>query len=304
MLNENMGRILFAPTFTFKEVFLNIKSVAREPLVHFLLIGFGLFLLYGRVAPESANSQTIEVNTVRVDEMLRQFQGVWHRPPTATELQGLVDSYVRDEVMYREGLAMGLDADDPLIKRRIRQKLDVISEEIGNQQAPTDAELSVYLAKNADAFRQPPILSFEQVFFSDDAPTTDVERLSREALAALNKGAPLASVGQATLLPAKVERMPADLVAREFGEEFTKILVSLPLNVWHGPIASGMGAHLVRITNRQPAALPSLADIRPKVLREWENDRRESNRAQAYRSMLENYTIVIAPELPVAVAKP
>lgn len=283
---------------------MNIKSVAREPLVHFLLIGLALFVLYGRVASEGADSRTIEVNAARADEMARQFQAVWHRPPTATELQGLVDSYVHDEVMYREGLAMGLDADDPVIKRRVRQKLDVISEEIGNQQAPTDAELSAYLAKNADAFRQPPILSFEQVFFSGDAPAAEVERMSADALLALNKGAPLASVGQATMLPATVTRMPADLVAREFGEEFAKRLESLPLNVWHGPIASGMGAHLVRITGRQPAVLPPLADIRPKVLREWENDRRERNRAQAYRSMLENYTVVIDPEVPVTVAKP
>jgi hypothetical protein len=283
---------------------LKIQSILREPLVHFLLIGLALFVLYGRVASESADSRTIEVSTARVDELVRQFQAVWHRPPMASELQGLVDSYVHDEVMYREGLAMGLDADDPVIKRRIRQKLDVISEEIGNQQAPTDAELSAYVAKNADAFRQPSILSFEQVFFSGDAPAAEVERQSREALAKLNQGAPLTSVGQATLLPATVSVMPADLVAREFGEEFAKRLESLPLNAWHGPIASGMGAHLVRITNRQPAALPPLADIRPKVLREWENDRRERNRAEVYQSMLENYTVVIAPDVPVTITKP
>jgi hypothetical protein len=285
------------------ELTVRLPQILREPLVHFLLIGFGLFLLYGRVAPESADSRTIEVNTARVEEMVRQFQTVWNRPPMATELQGLVDSYVRDEVMYREGVAMGLDGNDPVIKRRVRQKLDVISEEIGNQQTPTDAELSAYLSKNADAFRKAPVLSFEQVFFSGDAPATEVEQLSRDALAALNQGAAVASVGQASMLPANVERMPADLVAREFGEEFTKRLVSLPLNVWHGPIASGMGAHLVRISERQPAQLPVLAAVRPQVLREWENDRRERNRAEFYQTMLKNYKVVIAPGVPVTVSK-
>ncbi len=282
---------------------MNLPRILREPLIHFLLIGLALFALYGRVASEGADSRTIAVDATRVADLSRQFQAVWSRPPTATELQGLVDSYIHDEVLYREGLAMGLDADDPVIKRRVRQKLDVISEEIGNQQAPTDAELSAYLAKNADAFRQPPILSFEQLFFSGDAPAAEVERLSREALAALNKGEPSAGVGQATMLPATVTSMSADLVAREFGEAFAKQLESLPLNVWQGPIASGMGAHLVRITGRKPAQLPALADIRPMVLREWENDRRERNRAQVYQDMLENYTIVIAPEVPVAVSK-
>lgn len=283
---------------------MKLSAFLREPLVHFLLIGLALFMLYGRVAPEGGDSRTIAVDSARVAELSRQFQAVWSRPPTATELQGLIDTYIRDEVMYREGLAMGLDADDPVIKRRVKQKLDVISEEIGNQQVPTDAELGAYLAQNADVFRQPPILSFEQVYFSGDAPADVVERQSREALARLKQGAPLAGVGQATMLPASVSSMPADRVARDFGEAFAKRLETLPLNVWQGPIASGMGVHIVRITGRQPAALPPLAEIRPMVLREWENERRERNRAEAYRSMLKSYTIVIDPAAAAAGTKP
>lgn len=283
---------------------MKLSGILREPLVHFLLIGLGLFVLYGRVATEGSDSRTIEVSTARVQDLSRQYQAVWSRPPTATELQGLIDTYIHDEVMYREGLAMGLDKDDAVIKRRVRQKLDVISEEIGNQKAPSDAELNAYLAKNADVFRRAPILSFEQVFFSGDAPAETVERQSAEALAQLNKGAPLTSVGQATMLPATVTLMPADLVARDFGEEFAKQLESLPLNVWQGPIASGMGAHLVRITERKPSELPTLASIRPQVLREWENQRRVSNRAEVYQAMLKNYRIVIDPAVAESGSKP
>ena len=279
---------------------MKLPQFLREPLVHFLLIGLGLFLLYGRVATEGSDSRTIEVSTAHVQDLARQFQAVWSRPPTVSEMQGLIDTYIHDEVLYREGLAMGLDADDPVIKRRVRQKVDVISEEIGNQQAPTDAELNDYLANNSDDFRQAPILSFEQVFFSGDAPADVVERQSREALARLNEGAAPASVGQATMLPSSVRSMPADLVARDFGEEFTKRLESLPLNVWHGPIASGMGAHLVRITGRKPSELPPLAAIRPQVQREWENQRRERNRAEAYQAMLKNYRVVIDPAVATA----
>ena len=286
------------------ELSVKLPAILREPLVHFLLIGLGLFLLYGRVATEGSDSRTIEITGARVDEMARQFQAVWSRPPTVSEMQGLIDTYIHDEVLYREGLAMSLDADDPVIKRRVRQKVDVISEEIGNQQAPTDAELNDYLANNSDDFRRAPILSFEQVFFSGDAPADVVERQSREALARLNEGAAPASVGQATMLPATVTLMPADLVARDFGEEFTKRLESLPLNVWHGPIASGMGAHLVRITGRKPSELPPLAAIRPQVQREWENQRRERNRAEAYQAMLKNYRVVIDPAAATADSTP
>jgi hypothetical protein len=286
------------------ELTVKLPGILREPLVHFLLIGLGLFVLYGRVATEGSDSRTIEISSARVQDLTRQYQAVWSRHPTATELQGLIDTYIHDEVMYREGLAMGLDKDDAVIKRRVRQKLDVISEEIGNQTAPSDDELNAYLAKNADVFRRAPILSFEQVFFSGDAPAEAVERRSAEALAQLNKGAPLASVGQATMLPAIVNATPADLVARDFGEEFAKKLETLPLNVWQGPIASGMGAHLVRITERKPSELPALDSIRPQVLREWENQRRERNRAETYQAMLKNYRIVIDPAVAVSGSKP
>ena len=272
---------------------MNMSGILREPLFHFLLLGFGLFLLYGRAAPGSSDQQRIEVNSGRIESLSQQFKSTWSRPPTEQELAGLIDSYVHDEVLYREGLAMGLDADDPVIKRRVRQKLEVMSEESGNQQAPSDTELSAYLSKHADKFRQAPIVSFEQVFFSGEGTVTEVERQSREAVAALNQGADPAGIGQPTMLPARVADMPLDLVARDFGEEFAKKLGALPLSVWQGPVASGFGAHVVRITARRPAELPPLAAIRPQVLREWENDRRVRNRAQAYQSMLKNYEVVI-----------
>lgn len=272
---------------------MNMSGILREPLFHFLLLGFGLFLLYGRAAPGSSDQQRIEVNSGRIESLSQQFKSTWSRPPTEQELAGLIDSYVHDEVLYREGLAMGLDADDPVIKRRVRQKLEVMSEESGNQQAPSDTELSAYLSKHADKFRQAPIVSFEQVFFSGEGMVDEVERQSREAVAALNQGADPAGIGQPTMLPARVADMPLDLVARDFGEEFAKKLGALPLSVWQGPVASGFGAHVVRITARRPAELPPLAAIRPQVLREWENDRRVRNRAQAYQGMLKNYEVVI-----------
>jgi hypothetical protein len=270
-----------------------VRNLLREPTLHFLLIGLFLFLLYGRVAPEGADTRTIEVSAARIESLAGQFKAVWNRPPTEAELRGIIDSYVRDEVMYREGVAMGLDGDDTVIKRRVRQKMEVISEEAGAQLTPTDAELSTYLANNPDKFRRPPLLSFEQVYFSGEATTADIERLSAEAVAGLNRGEPASDFGQATMLPAQVAQQPLDLVARDFGEEFAEQLAELPVGAWHGPIRSGFGAHVVRIDKREPAALPPLAEIRTAVAREWENDRRERNRVESYRAMAKNYRIVI-----------
>jgi hypothetical protein len=271
----------------------NFRNIVREPTLHFLLIGIFLFLLYGRVAPEGDDSRTIEVSQARIDALTQQFQAVWSRPPTESELRGIIDAFVRDEVLYREGVAMGLDGDDPVIKRRVRQKMEVMSEESGTQLTPTDAELSEYLASNPDKFRRPPLLSFEQVFFSGNATVADIEAQSQQALAGLNRGEPTSAFGQPTMLPGGVNNQPLDLVARDFGETFADQLAQLPLNVWQGPIRSGFGAHLVRIGKREPAALPPLAEIRTAVIREWENERRERNRAGSYRAMAKNYRIVI-----------
>ena len=272
---------------------MNFRNLLREPVLHFLLIGLFLFLLYSRVAPESSDSRTIEVSTARIESLENQYRAVWGRDPTPQERRGLIDSYIRDEVIYREGVAMGMDGDDPVIKRRVRQKMEVMSEEAGEQLTPTDADLSDYLAKHPDKFRRPPVLSFEQVYFSGDATVADIEAWSKAALPELNRGAPASRFGQPTMLPPAIDSQPLDLIARDFGEEFATKLAALPLDVWQGPVASGFGAHLVRISKRQPAELPALADIRQQVQREWENDRRERNRAESYRAMAANYRIII-----------
>lgn len=272
---------------------MKMPALLREPLVHFLLLGLALFLLYGRVAPENADSRRIDVDRGRIDALSRQFQATWNRTPTAQEMSGLIDAYVHDEVLYREGLAMGLDADDSVVKRRVRQKLEVMSEEAIAQLAPTDAELSAFLDKHPETFRQAPVLGFEQVFFATDAAPAEVARKCAQALSALRGGAAPSSLGQATMLPAKVAAQSADDIDRAFGIGFARQLEALPLNTWQGPIPSNFGSHLVRINARRPAALPALATIRPAVLREWEADRRERNRQEMYRRMAANYRIVI-----------
>ena len=272
---------------------MKLPEILREPLVHFLLIGLGLFVLYGRVAGESADSRSIEVSREQIAGISRQFQSAWNRTPTQPEMTGLINAYIRDEVLYREGVAMGLEADDPVIKRRIRQKLEVVSEETSQQVAPTDTELNTYLRNNPDKFRLPTTVSFEQVFFSGDASIAEVEKKTTNALAALKTGTPVSGLSEATMLPASLNRTSMDVVARDFGAAFAKQLDALPLDAWQGPIASSFGAHVVRVTERMPATAPPLADVRPMVLREWENERRERNRAEAYRAMASNYRIVI-----------
>ena len=142
-----------------------VARVLREPLLHFLLIGLALFLYYGHVAPRDSDNRRIVVSQAQVEDLARQFQATWSRPPSPQELSSLVDSYIHDEILYREGESLGLGRDDVVIKRRIRQKLDVMAEEEIARDAPTDAELEAYLKAHPSAFERPATLSFEQILF-------------------------------------------------------------------------------------------------------------------------------------------
>ena len=274
---------------------LPVRRILREPLLHFLLLGLALFLYFGRVAPDDDGERRIVVSQAEVDLLATQFQGTWSRSPSPVELNGLVDSYIRDEILYREGVALGLDRDDAVVKRRVRQKLDVIFEESVAQQPATDADLQAYLDANPTAFRQAAVVSFDQLYFGSDALAP--QRLA-QARSALARGADPATLGQATLLPAHQDAMPLDLVARDFGEQFAGQLATAPVGQWSGPVTSGFGTHLVRVTAIEQARAPALADVREAVAREWENERRTRAHAEALARLRERYEVEIEATLP------
>lgn len=269
-----------------------IRTLLREPLLHFLLIGLLLFAVYARLNP-GGNVDEIVVDAARIQDLARQFEATWNRPPQPVELQGLVDGYIEDEILYREGLALGLDEDDVVIRRRVRQKLDVIAEELSGDKAPTDADLEAWLQAHPDSFRQPPLVSFEQVYLGPQGPDTQRAQRIEAARAALDRGADPERHGQSTLLPRSGTRQALDLVARSFGQEFASQLETLPVGSWQGPVASAFGLHLVRISAREPASLPELAQVRQAVERDWEADRRRRAFEENYRRLRERYDVTV-----------
>ncbi len=224
---------------------------------------------------------------------MQQFSGVWQRPPTTKELQGLVDSWVREEVLYREGLQLGLDRDDPVIRRRVRQKVDVLAEESQPSQAPTDAELSQWLGANAARYALPPVLSFEQAMIDPSRHAGDLQKVTDDMQRQLQRGVDPADVTESHLLPARIADTPEDLVARDFGEEFIVALRALPEGTWQGPVHSGFGLHFVKITRRVPGRAPTLDEARAEVARDVEQDRRERAANAFFDKARGNYKVRI-----------
>src|SRR4051794_3193968 len=272
---------------------MRIRTLLGEPMLHFLLLGLALFGAYRWVSPADSGGRRIVITQGVVDDLVTQHVASKGREPSTTELNHLIESYVRDEILYREGVRLGLERDDIVVKRRVRQKIEMIAEEDAATRAPTDADLLAYLTANPARFVQPAILTFDQVFIGESRSGPGVVQVVAVTRDALRKGADPAELGKATLLPRRMTRTPADLVARDFGAAFAAALEKVPVGEWIGPIESGFGVHYVRVSDRTPAAAPPLDAVRDHVVREWENERRQRARNDAYTKMRGDYQVTI-----------
>ena len=270
-----------------------MRKLLGAPMLHFLLIGIALFGAYRWVSPRDSGGGRIVISQGVVDDLVTQHVAARGREPSTTELNHLIESYVRDEILYREGVRLGLERDDIVVKRRVRQKIEMIAEEDASTRAPTDADLSAYLVANQARFVQPAILTFEQVFLGQPTSGPGVVHAVAVTREGLRSGADPEELGRPTLLPHRMTRAPADLVARDFGFSFVAALERVPVGEWVGPIDSSFGAHYVRVSDRTPAAAPQLPAVRDHVVREWENDRRQRARNDAYTRMRGEYQVSI-----------
>jgi len=269
-----------------------MNRVVREPLLHFALLGGMLFGVYRLVSPAQPDTSRILISSEQIASVAAQFRGAWQRPPTHEELDRLVEARVRDEVLYREGLALGLDRDDPVVMNRVKQKMEVLSEDALTAE-PTDAELQAYLDAHQQQFALPASTSFQQVYFNPSRRGSSLDSSVRRAHTILESGGFV--VGDRTMLPAQLERaVPADIDAT-FGATFEAAVRSLPIGTWSEPVRSSFGYHLVRVTARTDSTIPTLADARDVVAREWLRAHAVEARERLYQSLRARYSVAIEP---------
>ncbi len=279
-------------------MFDSMRAVMREPLLHFLVAGAGLFLLFNYAAgPEDAGGDEIVVSSGRIEHLTTLFVKTWQRPPTDVELRGLVDSFILEEVLYREAKAIGLDQDDTIIRRRLKQKMEFLVDDFSAAN-PSDADLQQFLDGDPERFRAEARISFEHVYLADPR-VGEVDAM----LAALQSGEPLDSgiARLSGLLPQRFDDASETTIAGQFGESFKDALFALQTEQWAGPVESPFGTHLIRIDQIVEARVPKLDEIRDEVKREWLVDRRDVAQKAVFDSLRDKYTITIedyvAPEL-------
>jgi hypothetical protein len=271
-------------------------ALLREPLFQFLVLGAALFGLFHLVGNRKADApERIVVSSARIDNLADGFARTWRRPPGKEELQGLVDDYIRDEVFYREGRAAGLDRDDVIIRRRVRQKMEFFAEDASVPE-PSEAQLAAYLQANPERFRTEERLTFHQVFLSATRRGTAIDRDGQQvsnALALADKTVDTTAIGDPFLLGEEFQAVSLTELAGIFGDAFAKRMSVLELSRWQGPIPSSFGQHFVYISERIQGGAPPLDAIRDAVRREWSNARRLEAEQKLYGSLRERYEIVV-----------
>jgi len=273
----------------------------RSPLLHFLLIGAALFLLYAIVAPPrpSAPGSRIELTQDDLRQIDIAWTAKWLRPPTVAEWNDLVDSKVREEVLYREALKMGLDQDDVIIKRRLGQKLEFLIEDASAIRDPSPGELESWYKRNGAQFSIPGRATFCHIYFSPDTRGDRARADAALTLAALKTTATCNSPAAANL----GDRFPEqsfyadrsqDDVANSFGTAFSQSLFRLKPGTWLGPVESGYGWHLVKIDTLTAPRIPAFAEVdRSRVQTAWLDAQREQSKREAFAAIRKKYEVVL-----------
>lgn len=273
-----------------------LRRCLREPLVHFLLIGSLLFVIH-RVWGHSsqAGSNRIQLTLDDVRQLEIGFAAQWQRGPTPEELSGLVENRVREEVLYREALALGLDKDDDIVKRRMAQKMQFLAEDVASAHEPTTSELRAWFNKNGGQFVLPGSITFHHLYFSPDQRGRRAHDDAVKALARIT-GQPQDSKTAAALADPFMfqdyyaERSPEQLT-KEFGSQFAQAVFKLKSGSWQGPVESGYGWHLVFVDSFTPGRVPAFEEVEPDVKSAWLADQREQSWNKAYTAMRARYTV-------------
>jgi hypothetical protein len=280
----------------------------REPLLHFLLAGLALFAVYGgfRAPPQQEEPRRIEITTDDIRRLEMAWAARWQRPPTTLEMRGLIEDQVREDILYREALALGLDQGDTIVKRRLAQKMDFLAQDVTALRDPSREELTAWFENNQERFRQPPRASFHHLYFSFDQRQGRAQEDARHVLAtqAGKKAGEVAedTVGDRFMFQSFYPDKTPDQVAQVFGTKFAAAQFQLTPGVWQGPIESGYGWHLVFVEALTPGRVPAFEEIETSVQSEWLAEQRAEARRQFYDALKARYEIVIQDTEPTKTA--
>jgi hypothetical protein len=285
-----------------------MKKWLNEPLVHFLVIGALLFGLYSLLNPQEmgVSDNRIVISAGDIERLSANWSKKWNRPPTAAELRGLVDAYIREEVYYREAIALGLDRNDTILRRRMMQKMEFLSNDLADLSIPDETALEQYFLANQQKYEQPARISFSHIYFSfdrrGDRILDDAKKVLTDARASTTSGSRLLEQGDPFMHQYDFTSESSFEITRLFGQGFAEQIFQLEAGDWQGPVQSGYGLHLIRVNEKVAAQVPELATVIDKVRTDLMFEQRQTANDEIYKRFRERYEIVVeeVPDRSVA----
>jgi hypothetical protein len=263
-----------------------------------MVLGAALFGLYRLTSGRSAVDDRIFVSVGRQHSLAETFRLIWQRPPTEVEFKALVADYVREEVLVREAVRLGLNEDDSVVRRRLRTRMDVFFDDTALVAPPSDPQLQAYIDAHPEAFRTDERISFLQVYINPARHGAEVEESARRVKSELDRAreADVAALGDQSMLGTRFDAVSERDVTRIFGDTFAKALAEAPLARWSGPIRSGYGVHFVKVHERVPGRPGRLEEVREAAQREWLSQETARARESAYQALLHRMKVTVEPE--------
>jgi len=280
-----------------------LTRLFKEPLIQFLIIGaaiYGAYALFGS-PEEDYRDNIILVDSNRINAMVSEWESRWQRPPTRQEIDGLIQQYIKEDVLYRQAVAMGLNEDDPITRRRMAQKLEFLTSDLAQMQEPAEGELETFFEENEEAYRDPDVISFSHIFIDPDARGDATLDDANELLAQLKvQGEPTEEMlqrGDRFMLQNYFAAATELDIRRQLGSGFAESVMVLEPGQWHGPVLSGYGVHLVYVFTMQAAPAPQFDMVRERVLEDWHMVKREEFNQQFLETLKDRFEIIVE-ELP------
>jgi hypothetical protein len=280
-----------------------LTRLFKEPLIQFLIIGaaiYGAYALFGS-PEEDYRDNIILADSNRINAMISEWESRWQRPPTRQEIDGLIQQYIKEDVLYRQAVSMRLNEDDPITRRRMAQKLEFLTSDLAQMQEPAEGELETFFEENEAAYRDPDRISFSHIFFDPDArgdaTLDDADQLLAQLKAEGEPTEEMLQQGDRFMLQNYFAAASERDIRRQLGSGFAESVMALEPGQWHGPVLSGYGVHLVYVFAYQEAPAPQFEAVRERVLEDWHTVKREEFNQQFLESLKERFEIIV-DELP------
>jgi hypothetical protein len=261
----------------------------REPVVHFVALGTVVFAIYA-ILQEPQPPHRLTVDDAPIEQLRADWAARNRAPPNEADEHRLKKDWLEEEVLYERARELALGENDTVVRRRLVQRMRFLIEDTTPIREPDDLQLRAWIDAHRERYVEPARVSFEHVFFSRSQRGAHLERDAVNTTTALRVDPDQEVAGDPFPRSNRLENASPATIARAFGAAFAEEISRLGVGVWHGPIASSYGLHVVRVTAREESMLPTLETARDRARADWVYEERQRLNREAVDAIIQRYS--------------